>query len=154
MSFSPSAQEDVIFQSESVFCGEILTLRFVLFGALFFWSLCLVRPGELGSKMEFEELYSSLSLICEEACDGYVSSNKSSLPGISNKPISILQNHTQECVLVGPQQRKNGIGFPSINILVLASLPSANQYFCVILDIHFFLWLHLTEQGCLLQDNE
>lgn len=113
-----------------------------------------MTSGELGNKMEFGEFYSSLSLICEKACDGYVSSNKSSLSGISNKPISILQKHTQECVLVGPQQRINGIGFSSINILFLASLPSSNQYFCVILDIHFFLWQYLTEQGCLLQDNE
>lgn len=139
MSLSSSVQEDVIFQSESAFCGETLILRVISFGALLFWSLCLVRSEELGSKMRFEEFYSSLSLICKEACDGYVSSNKSSLSGISNKPISMLQRLIQECVLVGPQQKINGIGFPSINILFLVSLPSSNQYFCVILDIHFFL---------------
>lgn len=73
-----------------------------------------MRSGELGSKRKFEEFYSSVSLICKEACYGYVSSNKSSLSGIPNKPISILQRHIQECVSVGPQQRINGIGFPSI----------------------------------------
>lgn len=97
-----------------------------------------MRSGELGSKVKLEEFHSSLGLISKEACDGYVLPNTSSLSGISNKPISILQGHTQECVSGGPQQRINGIGFPSINILFLVSVPSSNQYFCVILDIHFF----------------
>lgn len=45
-----------------------------------------MRSGELGSKGKFEEFYSPVSLICKEACDGYVSSNKSSLSGIQTNP--------------------------------------------------------------------